>query len=140
MQKRKTEEFGSLSKCEKVSLKKLYSRGRSAHGSMRNLSKASGLSKKKVEQFLQTQTSYTKFGPPIRRFRRLQVFSKNINEMWCMDLAFVDKLASQNRGVKYLLVAVDVFLRFVRVQTMITKYAKDTLLAFKKNFSKKNHY
>ena len=60
--------------------------------------------------------------------------------MWCMDLAFVDKLASQNRGVKYLLVAVDVFLRFVRVQTMITKYAKDTLLAFKKNFSKKNHY
>ena len=26
-----------------------------------------------------------------------------------MDLAFVDKLASQNKGVKYLLVAVDVF-------------------------------
>ena len=49
-----------------------------------------------------------------------------------MDLAFVDKLASQNKGVKYLLVAVDVFSRFVRVQTMKTKYAKDTLQAFKK--------
>ena len=105
---------------------------------MRNLSKASGLSKKKVEQFLQTKTSYTKFGPPIRRFRRLQAFSKKINEIWCMNLAFVDKLASQNNGVKYLLVAVDVFSRFVRVQTMKTKYAKDTLQAFKIKISRKN--
>ena len=78
MPKRKTEELGSFSKSEKVSLNRLYSRGRAAHGSVRNLSKASGLSKKKVEQFFQTKTSYTKFGPPIRRFRRLQAFSKYI--------------------------------------------------------------
>ena len=50
----------------------------------------------------------------------------------------MDKLASQNKGVKYLLVAVDVFLRFVRVQTMKTKYAKDTFQAFKKFFTRKN--
>ena len=56
-----------------------------------------------------------------------------------MDLAFVDKLASQNKGVKYLLVAVDVFSRFVRVQTIKTKYAKDTLQAFKKLISQKKH-
>ena len=98
---------------------------------MRNLGEASVLSKKKVEQFLKTKTSYT-WGPPIRPFRRLQVFSKIINEIWCKDLAFVDKLASQNKGVKFLLVAVDVFSRFVRDQTMKTKYAKDTLQAFKK--------
>ena len=55
-----------------------------------------------------------------------------------MDLAFVDKLASQNKGVKYLLVAVDVFSRFVRVQSMKTKYAKDTLQAYKKMISRKN--
>ena len=54
-----------------------------------------------------------------------------------MDLAFVDKLASPNKGVKYLLVAVDVFSRFVRVQTMKTKYAKDALQAFKKIISQK---
>ena len=96
-------------KSEKVSLKRLYSRARAAYGSVQNLSKTSGLSKKKVEQFLQTKTSYTKFGPPIKRFRRRQAFSKYINEIWCMDLVFVDKLASQNNEVKYLLVAVDVF-------------------------------
>ena len=55
-----------------------------------------------------------------------------------MYLAFVDKLASQNNGVKYLLVAVDVFSGFVRVQTMKTKYAKDTLQAFKKMISRKS--
>ena len=89
-----------------------------------------------VEQFLQTKTSYTKFDPPIRRFRRFQAFSKYINDIWCIDLAFVDKLAIQNNGVKYLLVAVDVFSQFVKVQTMKTKYAKDTLQAFqKKNIS-----
>ena len=42
----------------------------------------------------------------------------------------MDKLVSQNKGVKYLLVAVDVISRFVRVQTMKTKHAKDTLQAF----------
>ena len=65
--------------------------------------------KKKVEQFLQTKASYTIFGPSIRHFRRLQAFSIYIIEIWCMDLAFIDKLASQNNGVKYLLVALDIF-------------------------------
>ena len=56
-----------------------------------------------------------------------------------MDLAFVDKLASQNNGAKYLLVAVDIISRFVRVQTVKTNYAKDILQAFRKSFLKKKH-
>ena len=137
MPKQKTEELGSLSKSEKVKVNRLYSRGRYAYGSIQNLSKASGLSKKKVEKFLQTKKLNTKFGPPIRRFRRLQVFSNYTNEVWFMDLAFVDKLASQNNGVKYFLVAVGFFLRFVRVQKMKTKYAKDIFQAFRKMISRK---
>ena len=54
-----------------------------------------------------------------------------------MDLALVDKLASQNNGVKYLLVAVVIFSRFVRVKTMKTKYAKGILQAFRKMISRK---
>ena len=71
----KTKELVSLSKSERVRLNRLYSRGRAANGSILNLRKASGSSKKKVEKFLQTKTSYKKFAPPIRRFRRLQAFS-----------------------------------------------------------------
>ena len=55
-----------------------------------------------------------------------------------MDLAFVDNLASQNNGVNYILVAVDNFSRLIRVQTMKTKYAKDTLQAFRKMISREN--
>ena len=55
-----------------------------------------------------------------------------------MELAFVDKKASQNNGVEYLLVAVDVFWRFVRVQTRKIKYAKNNLQAFKKRISRKS--
>ena len=55
-----------------------------------------------------------------------------------MDLAFLDKLASQNNGVKYLLVSIDIFSRLVRVQTRKTKNAKDNLQASKKWFLEKN--
>ena len=54
-----------------------------------------------------------------------------------MDWAFVDKLAGQNNRFKCLLVALDIFLRFVGVQTMRTKFAKDTLQVFKKWILKK---
>ena len=60
MPKQKTEELGSLLKSEKVRLNRLYSRGRAEYSSIQNLSKASGLSKKKVEQFLQIKTLYKK--------------------------------------------------------------------------------
>ena len=135
MPEQKIEELGSLSKSEKVRLNIMYSGGRAVYGSIQNMSKASGLSKKIVENFLQTQTSYIKFGPPTRCFRRLQAFSKYIIKIWCMDLAFVDKLASQNKGVKYLLFAVDIFPRIVRDQTVETKYAKDILQTFRKLIS-----
>ena len=50
-----------------------------------------------------------------------------------MELAFV---ASQNKGVKYLLVAWDVVSLFVRVQKIKTKHATATLQASKKIFRK----
>ena len=47
MPRQRTEELGSFSKSENVSLNRLYSRSRAAYGSVRNLKKASGLSKKR---------------------------------------------------------------------------------------------
>ena len=75
MPKRKTEDLGSHSKSEKVSLNRLYSRGRAAYGSVRKMSKASGLSKKSRTVFPNQDIVY-EICPPIRRFRRLQAFSK----------------------------------------------------------------
>ena len=50
----------------------------------------------------------------------------------------MDKLSEFNNGVKYLLVCVNVFSRFVRVQPMKTKCSKDALSAFKKMLRKNN--
>ena len=50
----------------------------------------------------------------------------------------MDKLSDTNNGVKYLLVCVDVFSRFVRVQPMKSKYSTDAVVAFKKMLRKKS--
>ena len=56
----------------------------------------------------------------------------DINKIWSLDLAYVDKLAKYNRGVRYLLLAVNCLSRYLRVEPLKTKYAKETTEAFKK--------
>ena len=138
MPKRKTEETGSLSKYELAKLKKLYSQGKASYGSIKSLQKASGFSEKKVKIFLQSKNAYTKFRQATRKFNRLPAYAKHVNEIWCLDLAFMDKLARFNNGVKYLLVGIDIFSRFVRVQPMKSKNASDTVTAFQKMITTKN--
>ena len=47
-----------------------------------------------------------------------------------MDLAYNDKLAKDNNGVKYLLVRQDLFDRTVDAKGMKTKDSKETVRAF----------
>ena len=84
----------------------MYSRDRI--DSVQNLNRESGLSKKKEEHVSPPKTTHTKFGLSIRRFRRVQAFFENTNEIWCIVLVFIDKLASQNDGFRYFLVAANV--------------------------------
>ena len=100
MPKLKREEAGSLSKCESQKLQRLYTQGAASHGSVRNLAKASRLRVSKVRQFLHSKASYTKFTLATRKFERTRAFARFRNEIWCMDLAYVDKLAKEINGVK----------------------------------------
>ena len=73
----------------------------------------------------------------------MKAFARFKNENWCMDLAYVDKLAKDNNGVKYLLVHQDLFDRTVDAKRMKEKLFKETVRAFlsmttKKNRPKKN--
>ena len=107
MPKLKREEVGPLSKSERQRLQRLYTQGGAAYGSVRNLVEASNLSVSKVRPFLHSKPSYTKFTLATRKFKRMKAFARFQNEIWCMDLAFVDKLAKNNSGAKYLLVRQD---------------------------------
>ena len=42
-------------------------------------------------------------------------------EIWCMNLAYVDKLAKENNGATFLLVRQDMFDRTVNTKGMNTK-------------------
>ena len=55
-----------------------------------------------------------------------------------MDPAYVDKLAKDNNGVKYLLVRQDLFDRTVDAKGMKTKDSKETVKTFSKMIIKKN--
>ena len=55
-----------------------------------------------------------------------------------MDLAYVDRLAKENNGVKYLLVRQDLFDRNVNAKRMKTKDSQETVTAFSSMITKRN--
>ena len=137
MPKQKREETGSLSKSERQKLQRLYTHGPAAYGSVRNLAKASKLPVSKVRQFLHSKDSYTKFTLATRKFKRMRAFARYKNENWCMDLAYVDKLANDNRGIKNLLVRQDVFDKTIDVRGLKTEDSRETLRAFAQMITKR---
>ena len=128
--KRALRDAGTISEADLRKLEALYRKGPAAYGSVANLKKASGLSWRKVNNFLQGKNAHTKYRQFPRRFPRLKVIAFDINEIWSIDVAYVDKLAKYNHGVKYLLVAVDVLSRKLRVQPMRSKSASETVKSF----------
>ena len=128
----------SLSKSERQKLRKLYTQGGAAYGSVHNLVKASNLSVSNLRQLWPSKLSYTKFTLATRKFKRLKAFARFKNEIWSMDLAYVDKLAKDNNGVKCLLVQQDLFDRTVDAKGVKTKDSKELVRAFLSMLTKKN--
>ena len=121
MPKLKIEEAGFISKYERQKLQRPYTHGAAAYGSVRILAKPSRLPVSKVRQFLHSKASFTKFTLAARKFKRMRAFARFKNEIWCMDFAYVDKLAKENNGVKFLLARQDLFDRTVKAKGMKTK-------------------
>ena len=76
---------------------------------------------KKVRQFLHSKAYYAKFTLATRKFKRMRAFARFRKEIWCMDLAYVDKMAKEKNGVKCLLVRQDLLDRIVNAKRMKTK-------------------
>ena len=68
----------------------------------------------------------------------MSAFARLRNEIWCVDLAYVDKLAKRNNGVKYLLVRQDLLDRIVNAKGMKTKDFQGTVQVFSSMNTKKN--
>ena len=137
MPKPNIEEAGSPSKYERQKLQRLYTQGAAACGSVRNMAKASRLPVSKVRQFLHSKDSFTKFTVATRKFKRMRAFAGFKNEIWCMDLAYDDKLAKENNGVKYILVRQDLFDRTVNAIGKKTKDSQESVKAFSSLITKR---
>ena len=115
----------------KKTLDQLYLKRPASFGNPTRLKTHEKLSFGKFKPYLEAKPSFTKHRSNFLRFPRLKVRVEDINELWSVDLDYVDKLAKYNRNVKYLLVAVDCLSRYLRVEPLKTKYATDTASAFK---------
>ena len=73
-----------------------------------------------------------------REVQRMRAFARFKNEICCMDLVFVDKLAKDNNGVKYLLIRQDMFDRMVDAKGVKAKDSEETVKFFSKMITIKN--
>ena len=124
-------DWESYDELEKIACVKIYENSWSIR-KHKNLQKSTKLKPNKVKLFLEGKNAHTKRKNYRKRFPTLKVIAYNINEIWSLDLAYVDKLAKENKDVKYLLVAVDCLSRYLRVEPLKSKYATTTADAFKK--------
>ena len=102
------------------------------------LGKSKQITSIKGRQSLHSKDSYTKSTLATRKFKRMRAFARFRNEIWCMDLAYVDKLAKENNGVKCLLVRQDLFDGSVNAKGMKTKDSQETVKAFSSMITKRN--
>ena len=81
-------------------------------GSSEGLPIAERYLKGNVKDFLIRQDAYTLHRPIRRRFRRRQIFTKGIDDLWQADLVDMQSLSLHNDGGKYLLTCIDLSTRF----------------------------
>lgn len=88
--------------------------------------------RKKIEKALLQISSYYEHKFVRKKFKRRRVFVPFVNYQLQVDLVDVSRYKKANNNVTFLLVAIDAFLRFVRVFPLKNKTNKSVLFALKK--------
>ena len=71
----------------------------------------------------------------IRKFKRLKVYLSFRDNIWGVDLADMQSLSKYNKGIKYLLCAIDLFSKYAWVIPIKDKKGTSIVNAFKKIIS-----
>lgn len=129
----------SISKEKETYFKHLYT-DPSRPGSFSGLNKLSEaikrdgsfkFSRDDIKRELAKQDTYTVNRFVRRKFQRSRVIAYGVNDMVDVDLADFSRLSRYNKGINYLLVAIDVFSRFAKVRILRDKTAESVVSAFK---------
>ena len=70
-----------------------------------------------IRKWLQDIDAYSLQRPLRHNFKMRRVIAQGRDALWDVDLADVSNLAKYNDGTRYLLVAIDVFSRYLSVET-----------------------
>ena len=76
--------------------------------------------------------------PIIRNFKKRAVYSGFKDNIWGVDLADMQSLSKYNKGIKYLLCAIDLFSKYASVIPIKDKRGISTVDAFQKIFKESN--
>ena len=87
---------------------------------------------KNIAAALEDVDAYTIHKPYKRRFARHKTQTWGVDRQWQLDLIDMGEMLKYNKGVRYILAAIDVFSRYAFAQPVKSKKATDVLEAFKK--------
>ena len=73
----------------------------------------------------------------IRKFKRWKIYSSFRDNIWGVDLADMQSLSKCNKGIKYLLCAIDIFSQYACVVPLKDKRGISIVDVFQKIFSKR---
>ena len=72
------------------------------------------------------------------RFPRRQIYASNVNMIWTLDLADMQRYSVQNENYRYILVVLDVFSRYAYARPLKRKTMIETTKALKEIFHEAN--
>ena len=84
------------------------------------------------------QLVYELHKPIIKKFKKRKVYSFFRDNIWGVDLADVQSLSKYNKGIKYLLCAIDLFSKYVWVIPLKDKKGVRIFNAFQKILDSSN--
>ena len=76
------------------------------------------------------------YKPIIRKLKKRKIYSSYRDNIWGVDLADMQSLSKYNKGIKYLLCAIDFFSKYTWVIPIKDKKGTSIVNAFKKNIFK----
>jgi len=89
-------------------------------GGVQRFARAHKIPLEKAQRVLERDLAYT-LHKPRRRFPTLPVIVGGLDDQWVADLVEVQPLAKYNRGIRYLLMVLDVLSKYAWVQPLKAK-------------------
>ena len=89
---------------------------------------------KQIKEWLKSQETYTLHRQARHKFPRNKVIVDGIDDQWDMDLMDMISLSKYNGGVRYVLVAIDIFSRYTWLRPLKSKQGKDVVSALESIF------